>query len=411
MSEPGTLGSAVDREFTLAQSLASVDLKKLCATLEELLQTPVRLLDDAGRLLEGESQAAPDASRLPVRGDLEPIGYLEAVAPEEHLRPAVHLLEMLIRSNTRYLMASEMHNEVIHEDYAELQRKHEALKRSEARYRELSRSLEARVKEQVQTIDEARRQLYLNEKLASVGQLAAGVAHEINNPVGFIKSNLGTALTYVQQLEAFARKLHDASEVEALRKTWQNEELDFVLQDFADLLRESEDGAERVARIVADLKGFSRVDHSAEEEEDINRIIQQVINVASSQIGGKAKVVLDAGELPRMRCQSGQLAQVFFNILMNAVQAMEHPGRVRFVTEQQGEAIVVRIEDDGPGMPDAVRARIFEPFYTTREVGQGSGLGLTVSNDIVKAHGGRIDVLSELGKGTTFTLYLPLKRE
>ena len=317
---------------------------------------------------------------------------------------------MLLRSHVRYRMASEIHQEVVNEDYVELQRRHEALKLSEARYRNLTANLEQRVTEQVETIEAAQRQLYQNEKLASVGQLAAGVAHEINNPMGFIKSNLRTAREYVEQLKELTGHLQQAADLEAFRQIWKSGDLDFVLDDFSALLKESDDGAQRVARIVSDLKDFSHVDHAEEEMENINNIIRQVMNVTENQLREQCSIDLDAAELPLLRCQTGQLAQVFYNLLTNAAQAMEHYGHVRFITRHEQGNIIIRVEDNGPGMPVDVREHIFEPFFTTKTVGQGTGLGLTVSHDIIKAHNGHMDVWSEPGKGTCFTLSLPVAR-
>jgi signal transduction histidine kinase len=306
-------------------------------------------------------------------------------------------------------MASELHLETVQEDYEELQRKHAALQASEARYRELAAQLEQRVAEQVKTIEAAQRQLYQSEKLASVGQLAAGVAHEINNPIGFIVSNLSTAQGYVQRLNTFAVRLHAAMATAELQQAWREDDLDFVLRDFVALLAESSEGAARVARIVTDLKGFSRVDQVGAEEADINDVIRQVCNVAAGQVRGRAKVTLQLGTLPRLRCNSAQLGQVFLNLLLNAADAVAAPGEIRFESDMAENSIRVRVSDNGRGIAAELLPRIFDPFFTTKTVGSGTGLGLTVSNDIVKAHGGSIEVASTVGKGSTFTVWLPVK--
>jgi signal transduction histidine kinase len=409
MTKP-ELGDAVDREYTLAELLHSVDGKRVLSALQDLLGAPVRIVDLRGGQLLGEGAGGPSRSRVPLRGDLEPLGYLEADTDEARLFAAKVMLELLLRSNIRYLMASEMHSEVVDEDYAQLQRKHEALKVSEERYKSLSEHLEQRVQQQVKTIEQAQRQLYQSEKLASVGQLAAGVAHEINNPISFISSNLRTALSYLDRLKALGERLKRGMDSEEVRRYWQDSELDFLLKDFADLLDESQGGAGRIARIVADLKGFTRNDHADAEVEDINRIIEQVLNVARTQLDMNIQVEFSAGEIPAIRCYPGQLGQVFYNMLLNAAQSIKGGGRIGFTTDMQEGAIRVRIEDNGAGIPADIRERIFEPFFTTREVGQGTGLGLTVSNDIVKAHGGRIELESEPGKGTRFTLYFPFEQ-
>src|SRR3569832_854682 len=291
----------------------------------------------------------------------------------------------------------------------ELERRHEALQQSEARYRELAANLEQRVAEQVATIDQTRRQLYQSEKLAAVGQLAAGVAHEINNPIGFISSNLTPAQTYLGKLETVVRRVAAGEPPTVLQQACRDEDMDYVLTDFASLLEESLDGSRRVARIVNDLKGFSRGDGAAVALEDVNDVIRAVCNVTRSQTEGQVEVLLELHPLPKLSCNAAALGQVIYNLLINAVQVTSgrQGAQVRITTFEQDMHIHVTVADNGPGISADVLPRIFEPFFTTKEVGQGTGLGLTVCVDVVHAHGGRIDVQS--GKtGTAFSLYLPV---
>lgn len=397
-----------DRELTLQELLRSVDRERLGAALETLLGPDLRLIDAQGHalLLRGTGRGA---RRAALRGELEPVGYLEGDAAEEQLTAAAALLQLILRANARYLMASELHLQTVHDDYEELQRRHTALQESEGRYRELAQQLERRVAEQVQTIETAQRRLYQSEKLASVGQLAAGVAHEINNPIGFIASNLHTARGYLQRLTDFATQLRTAADIDTLRRAWADGDMEFLLQDFADLVAESGTGAARVARIVADLKGFSRVDQRGEESADVNAIIRQACNVAEGQLRGRVTLGFQLGELPPLRCHADQIGQVILGLLLNAADAVTPPGEVVFDTQVVQGQIRLRISDNGRGIPPEVLPRIFDPFFTTRDVGAGTGLGLTVSNDIVRAHGGRIEVKSSVGSGTTFTVWLPLR--
>jgi two-component system NtrC family sensor kinase len=397
-----------DRELTLGELVRPAERERLAAALAALIGPTVRLTDSHGAeiLARGEGRGGDPVALV---GELESIGFLSASADTAQVAAAAQLLHMLLRAHARFLMASELHLETVQEDYEELQRKHAALQASEARYRELAEQLEQRVAEQVKTIEAAQRQLYQSEKLASVGQLAAGVAHEINNPIGFIASNISTAQGYVQRLSAFAGRLRAATAAVELQQAWGADDLDFVLQDFAALLAESSEGAARVARIVTDLKGFSRVDQVGAEEADINAVIRQVCNVAAGQVRGRAKVTLQLGTLPRLRCNSAQLGQVFLNLLLNAVDAVTAAGEIRFESDVAEDSIRVRVSDNGRGIAAELLPRIFDPFFTTKAVGSGTGLGLTVSNDIVKAHGGRIEVDSSVGKGSTFTVWLPIK--
>lgn len=398
-----------DSALSLRELLSGVVPDKLSAALTVLLGAPARVVSSDGAWVMGNvPPLAENARRVPLVHDLEAVGYLETTAKDEaRVRSVTVILESFMRSGARYFMASEMHLEVVRADFEELQRKHAALAESEARYKVLAENLEQRVAEQVKTIEGAQRQLYQAEKMASVGQLAAGVAHEINNPIGFIRSNLNTAQTYVQKFSSVADLIR-AQGNDQLAAAWKAADLDFVLEDFVPLLQESVDGADRVARIVADLKGFSNVDQAEEEIVDLNDSIRSACNVASNQINSRADLKLTLGELPLLRCNAGHLSQVFLNLLLNAAKAMKERGEIHIRSGVEDGQIVMRFSDTGCGIPPEILPRIFDPFFTTSDVGSGTGLGLTVSRDIVTAHGGRIEVASEVGAGTTFTIYLPL---
>lgn len=397
-----------DREFALAELLSGVNLAALAEQLKRIVGGEVRLETKQGEALWATRPDWVGATRIEVRHELEPMGHLEAdTSDRQRVEAAARLLEMLLKANARYHMASQLHLEVVHEDYETLQRKHAELAASEARYKALAENLEERVAKQVETIESAQRQLFQAEKMASVGQLAAGMAHEINNPVGFVRSNLSTAQSYVEKLDRLAQ-LAKASGNAEIAAYWRQENLSFILEDFATLLKESVAGADRVARIVADLKDFSKIDQAEEQIADINACIRAVCNVASAQISKQAELALDLANLPLTRCRPGHLNQVILNLLLNAAQALERTGRIRIASRAEGDSIMIEISDTGRGMAPEVLARIFDPFFTTREVGQGTGLGLTVARDIVVAHGGTLAVESQLGQGTTFTIQLPI---
>jgi signal transduction histidine kinase len=263
----------------------------------------------------------------------------------------------------------------------------------------------------------AQNQLLQAEKMASIGQLAAGVAHEINNPIGFVSSNLTSLGEYFDDLvsivDTYARAdsmiAREPSLSAAIRQAREDCDFDFVREDGATLLAESREGLARVTRIVQDLKSYSRVDESVWQETDINACLDSTLNVARHELKDRAQVVREYDNLPLIRCCPGQLNQVFMNLIINAAQAMDKPGRITVRSGQLGDWVWADVEDTGNGIAPENVKRIFEPFFTTKPVGQGTGLGLSLSWNIVKTHGGRIDVDSQLHRGTRFRVWLPMR--
>ncbi len=243
-------------------------------------------------------------------------------------------------------------------------------------------------------------QLLQNEKMASIGQLAAGVAHEINNPIGFVSSNLRTLSGYVDQLLARIQ----ASAGPAL-----DEDMQYVVDDVPVLVKETRDGLERVRKIVQDLRDFSRVDVSEQwEQADLNTALRSTINVGLTDYRNTVPLECDLAELPPVHCLLSQINQVFLNLLINAAQACSEGGGITVRSRAGQGEVIIRIEDTGCGIPPENLGRIFDPFFTTRPVGHGTGLGLSLAYGIVKKHQGRIDVSSEPGKGSVFEVRLPL---
>jgi two-component system NtrC family sensor kinase len=254
------------------------------------------------------------------------------------------------------------------------------------------------------------------EKMASIGQLAAGVAHEINNPMGFISSNLGTLGKYVERINDFIQahseliETHaDKGAAAALRDKRKALKLDYILEDGKELIKESLDGAERVRTIVKNLKSFSRVDEAECKDADINECITSTINIVWNELKYKVELVKELGEIPLIKCHPQQLNQVFMNLLVNAGQAIEKKGEITVRTWHESSSIYASVSDNGCGMRPEVVNRIFEPFFTTKEVGKGTGLGLSITYDIVKKHNGEITVESDPGRGTTFMVRLPIE--
>ncbi len=263
-------------------------------------------------------------------------------------------------------------------------------------------------------------QILQREKMASIGQLAAGVAHEINNPTGFIMSNLGTLGKYVDKLteyinaQSLALESIKAEELSAgLKETRKKLKLDYVIGDVGQLIQESIDGAERIKKIVQNLKNFSRVDQAEYKAADINECIESTLNIVWNELKYKTTVEKEYGSLPLIKCYPQQLNQIFMNLLVNAAQAIEKQGTIKIKTwNGNGDGTVnISISDTGSGIPEDKLDKIFDPFFTTKPVGKGTGLGLSIVYDIVKKHKGDIRVESTVGSGTAFTIKIPVVEE
>jgi two-component system, NtrC family, sensor kinase len=268
-------------------------------------------------------------------------------------------------------------------------------------------------------LKQAQDQLMRSEKLASIGQLAAGVAHEINNPVGYVFSNFGTLEKYLTDLfrvlaayekaESQLAGTASGSELAALRAEI---ELDYLKEDVPALMNESREGISRVRKIVQDLKDFSHVDAQQDWQwTDLHQGIDSTLNIVNNEIKYKADVVKQYGALPEVQCLASELNQVFMNLLVNAAHAIDKTrGTITIRTGVQGERVWVEVADDGCGIPKENQSRIFDPFFTTKPVGKGTGLGLSLSYGIVRKHGGELEVDSEPGRGTRFRMTIPVHR-
>jgi len=268
-----------------------------------------------------------------------------------------------------------------------------------------------------QNLQETHEQLLQSEKMASIGQLAAGVAHEINNPVGYIASNIKTMSQYVgnictlldsyEKIETFVAGDPDA--LQAVLKEKEALDLEYVKEDMQDLLNETQEGLSRVKTIVQDLKDFSHVDAGAWQAVDLHRGLDSTLNIANNEIKYCAEVVKVYGDLPLVECLASQINQVFMNMLVNAAHAIEGRGTITIRTDSEDGWAWIEFSDTGKGIEAAHLRKIFDPFFTTKPVGKGTGLGLSLSFGIIKKHGGTIDVKSEVGQGTTFRITLPLQ--
>ena len=285
-----------------------------------------------------------------------------------------------------------------------------------------NRALQAEKTEQgalIKKLEEAQNQLLQSEKMASIGQLAAGVAHEINNPIGYVNSNLGSLKKYIRdvfsvlEVYALAETTLETSNPDVfgkVKETKKRLDLDFIREDIDALMKESAEGLTRVKKIVQDLKDFSHVDEAEWQLSNLHEGLDSTLNVVWNELKYKAEVKKDYSNLPEVECLPSQLNQVFMNMLVNAAHAIKERGTIHIRTGVAGEQVWIEIEDSGSGIPPESLKRIFDPFYTTKPVGKGTGLGLSLSYNIVQKHHGRIEVVSEVGKGSRFRLFFPVKQ-
>ncbi len=323
---------------------------------------------------------------------------------EEAVRKANVLLEQKVAERTRDLEQAKLQLEM---DLVDRERNQEALQQS---YNELE-SLHQQLKD-------AQQYLMQSEKLAAVGQLAAGMAHEINNPIGFVTSNLTSMERYLATLKSLlalyikleAQLSEDTrTEIVAERK---RADLDFVLEDSQILLDECRGGLDRVRKIVRDLRNFARIDTQSEWQlVDLSQSLDSTLDLLGEEYAKGVEIRRDYGLHTQVECNISELNQVFVGLLNNAIQAMKSGGTITLRSGQTGDQAWVEIEDTGEGIPDEVLPHIFDPFFTTRPVGKGSGLGLSMSYGIVRKHGGKISVRSRVGEGTAFRVELPLHQD
>lgn len=259
-------------------------------------------------------------------------------------------------------------------------------------------------------LEKANAQLMQSEKLAAIGQLAAGVAHEINNPIGYVFSNLQTLAGYVHDLLRIIDAVDGAASLDEVRQLKRSLEYAYIRNDVEALIGESEDGIERVKKIITALKDFSHFEEDEFRLADLHRGLDTTLNMVNNELRYKAEVVKEYGQLPAVECMPSQINQVMMNLLVNAAHAIEQFGRITLRSGHQGGWVWLEVEDTGQGIAPHLLNRIYEPFFTTKPVGKGTGLGLSLSYNIVRKHNGRIEVFSTPGQGTRFRVWLPAQQ-
>lgn len=296
----------------------------------------------------------------------------------------------------------------------------------QAEIKDANEALESMNKNLKEKVEKQAAMIVQTDKMASVGLLAAGVAHEINNPLSFINANLSALKRYMTKIDDLHQKYNDVelflrysglenapALLEELEEFKKDNKIELIMADIKDLTDESLDGIERIKTIVNDLKTFSRIDEAEYNYLDINKAIDTTINILWNEIKYKAEIVKNYSTIPDVRCFPQKISQVFMNLLLNAAQAIEKQGTITISTKlisndnKQGDFVEIRIKDTGCGIPKENINRLFEPFFTTKPVGTGTGLGLSITYEIIKAHKGMVEVSSEVGKGTEISVILP----
>ena len=405
MSEqPGTTAPDGDWMIDLPWALAALD-------------TAVALVDGDGRVIHANDAARALALRLDPSATPERLLALTTTdaawqaarrdgqwTAEVAIDDPPMVLEVKLysgpegRADRRFATFSDVSARSVRE--GELQQRHDELQRT---YRRLAGAQE---------------QLLQSEKMASIGQLAAGVAHEINNPIGYVHSNLGTLQEYTGALmaliEGYANALaadDPASARETIRGMRERLDFDFISGDLPQLLAESREGIERVTKIVQDLKDFSRVGRDEPmRPSDLERGLESTLNIVWNDLKYKVRIEKHYGTLPLVECHASEINQVLMNLLINAGQAIGERGTISLATGSEDDEAWITISDSGCGIPEEALQKIFDPFFTTKPIGRGTGLGLAICYSIVAKHHGRIEVSSRVGAGTTFRVVLPVRQ-
>jgi len=437
---------AFDREVTFKEAFGTEEGREFLARISEIIGAQFLLMGNRGELEQVPSTARelldlprPALDQFPIKptafktpnGNSSvaiPLFYegeamalfisSDRVIKEKVLagkvKQAAGMIEWFIYVVHQRRMIAELHDHTQESSYKELLLEHQRVVDSEKKYRELAETLEQKVEERKKELENAQRQLLQQEKMASIGQLAAGVAHEINNPTGFVYSNLQTLKNYHRQLSEvlnLARTLLDSAAPAQKNKfsaKWKQEDIDYIINDLTDLDDQSIKGTERIIRIVRGLSRFSHVNEDQQESFNLNELLDSTVELLWNEIKHKVELVKEYGKVPNINGNPNQISQVFVNLIMNALQAVDKKGTITLGTRLDNGAVEIKIIDTGSGITQENLNKVFDPFFTTKPVGQGTGLGLAISYQIIKAHGGDIKIESELWKGTTFTITLPV---
>ncbi|SKA09257.1 hypothetical protein SAMN02745119_02617 [Trichlorobacter thiogenes] len=417
----------IGEEKRLSDIVGKLEIEPLLRSALKLGINRVALLDEDERVLVAlgesivEQQGMCSEIRLPILVEGEPKGTLLLASAgqipglEAIARLLQDSLQLTVTNNLKRMLTTEVHTSIVQESYEQLVSTNHRLMESERRYRTLARDLEIKVKERTAELQQAYQRMLQQEKLAAVGQLAAGMAHEINTPLGFIHSNLNSFAKYqnrmAEMLGLYRLLLAKETSPETIKQQteqrWKELKLDFLLEDSGVLLGQSLEGADRIATIVAQLKGFAHLDGMEQQSMDLQHELKQLLAGLAPQLPPNSRITTDLQPLPPLVCRVPLLLQAFANILDNAIKSRSEGLELTVYARQESDLILVAISDNGCGIPAENLPHIFEPFFTTRPVGSGSGMGLTVAREAIIGAGGSIEVESLAGQGTTCRVTLP----
>ncbi len=373
---PMTLRKILDLDSTKVWKRESINVRKDGSTF------PVYLMSDVIKNDKGEPIAI--------------VTSCEDITEKKHMQQELkeyseHLNELVLKRTSQL-------------EEANLNLNQEVVERKQA---------EKKLEELLNELQHSQDQLIQSEKMASLGQLVAGVAHEINNPLGFVNSNLTNLKKFINKITEFIEHVNELSLSHEVRLAFNEKKedinYDYVKMRVETILERSAIGIERMKKIVLDLKTFSRLDAAEVCDADINEAIDVTLSLLTHEHKGRIEIKKEYGEIPLIKCYLSKLNQVFMNILVNACQAVDEKGEIVIKTVSEGDMISIEISDNGKGIEEENLKKIFDPFFTTKPVGEGTGLGLSISHKIVFEHKGRLNVKSDLGKGTTFTIKLPVE--
>ena len=449
--------SSFDREYDLPDLLPVAYIEALFASMGHSVTAAVVRVDGmryAGRVglsaedlaalieitkdpVDGMLLLATDAGRVavcPLVHEMERIGLLlvQAAGPGSErlmtrMAPCVATaMNRMIFAGYQNKLTAGLHAHVVVDSYDQLKQKAALLQVSEDKYRRLAENLELEVRRKTREIEATQLRLLRQEKLASIGQLAAGMAHEVNNPIGFVISNLNALEKNFESMTDLIREYEGLvgqltapdvggslrpgvlQTIDAIDDTRREMEIGYLLEDIGQLIGESMDGAKRVQTIVQNLRDFTHPSVETRESVDLNQCLQSTLAILEHMVPSNVTISTSYRPLPPALCFLREINHAFYHVLHNAVLAVSDGGQIDIQSQMVDDQAEIRISDTGPGIEDAYRSKIFDPFFTTREVGQGTGLGLHTAYQIVKKHGGTIVLGNCVGVGATFVIQLPL---